>query len=91
VISRDVVIVGVVAAVSLAMGPRTFRPSILGKMATATFIITSIVIMYFNYRRESSILVDLGIWLSLTLTIVSAADYFMKLRALVSEEGAASR
>ena len=90
VISRDVVIVGVVAAVSLAVGPRTFRPSILGKMATATFIITSIVIMYFNYRQESSILVDLGVWLSLTLTIVSAADYFMKLRALVNEEGSSS-
>ena len=31
VISRDVVIVGVVAIVNLAVGPRTFRPSILGK------------------------------------------------------------
>jgi cardiolipin synthase len=90
VISRDVVIVGVVAAVSLAMGPRTFKPSILGKMATATFIVTSIVIMYFNYRRESSLLVDIGIWLSLVLTIASAADYFVKLRKLVNEEASPS-
>src|SRR5690242_21889233 len=35
VISRDVVIVGVVAIVTLAAGPRDFRPSLLGKTATA--------------------------------------------------------
>ena len=85
VISRDVVIVSVVAAVNLAMGPRTFKPSILGKAATATFIVTSIVVMYFNYRRESSLLVDVGVWLSLVLTVASAADYFVKLRRLVNE------
>ena len=85
VISRDVVIVGVVAIVSLAAGPRTFRPSMLGKLATATFIVTSVVIMYFNYRQEQSIVVDIVVWLSLTLTVVSAADYFMRLRKLVNE------
>lgn len=87
VISRDVVIVGVVAIVSLAAGPRTFRPSMLGKLATATFIVTSVVIMYFNYRREQSIVVDIVVWLSLLLTVVSAADYFMRLRQLVNEAG----
>ncbi len=85
VISRDVVIVGVVAIVSLAAGPRTFRPSMLGKLATATFIVTSVVFMYFNYRQEQSIVVDIVVWLSLTLTVVSAADYFMRLRKLVNE------
>jgi cardiolipin synthase len=88
VISRDVVIVGVVAAVSLAVGPRTFRPSLLGKAATATFIVTCIVVMYFNYRRETSILVDIGVWGSLVLTVASAADYFMRLRTLVNLDGA---
>ena len=85
VISRDVVIVGVVAILNLAVGPRTFRPSLLGKATTAVFIVTSVVIIYFNYRRETSILVDLGIWLSLTLTLVSSADYFFKLRRLINE------
>ena len=85
VISRDVVIVGVVAIVTLASGPRTFRPSMLGKLATATFIVTSVVIMYFNYRQEQSVVVDIVVWLSLTLTVVSAADYFMRLRKLVNE------
>ena len=84
VISRDIVIVGVVAIVNLAVGPRTFRPSLLGKAATATFIATSVVVMYFNYREEPSPLIDLGIWLSLALTLASAADYFLRLRKLIN-------
>jgi cardiolipin synthase len=85
VISRDVVILAVVAIVNLAVGPRTFRPSMLGKATTAAFILTSVAIMYFNYRRETSLLVDIGIWASLALTIVSAADYFFRLRRLINE------
>ena len=85
VISRDIVIVGVVAIVNLAIGPRTFRPSMLGKATTAAFIVTSVVIMYFNYLRETSWLVDAGIWVSLGLTLVSSADYFFRLRRLINE------
>ena len=85
VISRDVVIVGVVAIVNLAVGPRTFRPSFLGKATTAAFIATSVVVMFFNYRHEPSIIVDLGIWLSLALTLVSSADYVFRMRRLIGE------
>ena len=85
VISRDVVILAVVAIVNLAVGPRTFRPSMLGKATTAAYILTSVAIMYFNYRRETSLIVDLGIWVSLALTLVSAADYFLRLRRLINE------
>ena len=49
IISRDVGIVLTVAIVSLAIGPRTFMPSLLGKGATALFIVTCVVVMYFNY------------------------------------------
>ena len=85
VISRDVVIVAFVAIVNLAVGPRTFTPSLLGKSATACFILTSVVILYFNYRRETSILIDIGIWTSLALTLLSSADYFFRVRRLVNE------
>ena len=85
VISRDVVIVGFVAVVNLALGPRTFRPSLLGKSATAVFILTCVVIMYFNYRRETSVLIDIGVWTSLVLTVASSADYFVRVRRLVNE------
>jgi len=87
VISRDVVIVGVVAIVNLAVGPRTFRPSIFGKLATATYIVTSVVVMYFNYLGRTSVIVELMVWLSLALTLISSADYFLKMRKLVNEPG----
>ena len=41
--------------------------------------------MFFNYRQEQSIFVDIGIWLSLALTLVSSADYFFRLRKLITE------
>src|SRR6185436_6982361 len=43
IISRDVVIVLTVAIVNLAVGPRTFQPSIYGKIATATYMTTAVV------------------------------------------------
>jgi cardiolipin synthase len=85
VISRDVVIVAVVAIISLAIGPRTFRPSIWGKLATATYIITTVVVMYYNFRQEEAVIVDLFIWAALVVTLISAADYFLKLRRLINE------
>ena len=84
-ISRDVVIVAVVAIVNLAIGPRTFRPSLWGKLATATYIVTIVVVMFFNWQRQQSAIVDALIALSLALTLVSAGDYFFRLRALVNE------
>jgi cardiolipin synthase len=84
VISRDVVIVGVVAIVNLAVGPRTFRPSMLGKLATATFIAANVVIMYFNWRMERSPVVEAMIWLALALTLASSADYFFRVRRLIN-------
>jgi cardiolipin synthase len=85
VISRDVVIVAVVAIISLAIGPRTFRPSIWGKLATATYIITTVVVMYYNFHQEEAVIVDLFIWAALVVTLISAADYFLKLRRLINE------
>ena len=90
VISRDVVIVAVVAIVNLAVGPRTFRPSLLGKLATATFILANVVIMYFNWRMERSVIVEAAIWLALALTLVSSGDYFFRLRKLINVPAASS-
>lgn len=84
-ISRDVVIVGVVAIVNLAIGPRTFRPSFWGKLATATYIAVSIVFLYFNWRRQRSWLVDVAVSAALTMTLVSSADYFVRMRRLINE------
>ena len=85
IISRDIVIVGVVAVVNLAIGHRTFRPSIWGKLATATYIVTSVGFMYFNYLKTTSVLIDVMVWASLTMTLVSSGDYFLKMRRLINE------
>jgi cardiolipin synthase (CMP-forming) len=84
-ISRDIVIVGVVAIVNLAVGPRTFRPSFLGKAATATYIVVSVVFLYFNWREERSWIVDAAVYAALALTLVSSADYFIRMRKLINE------
>lgn len=75
VISRDVAIVLTVAVVNLAVGPRTFRPSIFGKIATATFVLTGVVTLYFNYLGRPSSVVTACIYGSLAITLISAADY----------------
>jgi cardiolipin synthase len=78
VISRDVAIVLTVAVVNLAIGPRTFRPSIFGKIATATFILTGVMALYFNYLERSSPLVTWFVYASLVITFVSAGHYLVQ-------------
>ena len=85
VISRDVGIVLTVAIVSLAMGPRTFRPSLLGKASTAFFILTCVVVMYFNYLGTSSRVVDAFIWGSLALTLASGIDYVFRVARIINQ------
>ena len=75
VISRDVAIVLTVAVVNLAVGPRTFRPSIFGKIATATYVVTGVGALYFNYLGRPSPLVTALVYASLVITIISAAHY----------------
>ena len=79
VISRVVAIVLTVAIVNLAVGPRTFRPSVLGKLATATFIVTGVAALYFNYLGRSSAVVTACIYASLAVTVASAADYLRQM------------
>jgi cardiolipin synthase len=78
VISRDIAIVLTVAVINLAVGPRTFRPSIFGKIATATYIVTGVVTLFFNYLGVISPLVTTFIYASLAITVVSAFHYMLK-------------
>jgi cardiolipin synthase len=79
VISRDVGIVLTVTVVNLAIARRTFRPSIFGKAATAIYIVTGVVTLYFNYRREPSLLVTICVYVALAITVVSALDYLRRM------------
>jgi cardiolipin synthase len=75
VISRDIAIVLTVAVVNLAVGPKTFRPSIYGKVATATFVTTGVAALYFNYLDRVSPVVQVLVYASLAITLISAGHY----------------
>jgi len=85
VISRDVAIVVTVAIVSLTLGPRTFPPSIYGKFATALYIVTIAVVLLFNYLQRQSVLVDVSVWTSLAITLLSGFHYTVHLRRTLNE------
>jgi cardiolipin synthase len=78
VISRDVAIVATVAVVNLAVGPRTFRPSIYGKTATALFIVTGVAALYFNYLGTTAPVVRTLIYTSTAVTLISAGHYAVR-------------
>ena len=78
VISRDIAIVATVAVVNLAIGPRTFPPSIFGKIATATYVLTGVVTLYFNYLEVRTPVVTAFVYASLAITVVSAFHYGMR-------------
>jgi cardiolipin synthase len=84
IISRDVVIVATVAIVNLAIGPRTFRPSVWGKIATGTYICTAVAAMLFNYLGHHSAVVDVGVWASLGITLISAFHYIWHARGIIN-------
>jgi cardiolipin synthase len=75
VLSRDIGIVATVAIVNLAVGRRTFRPSLFGKAATATFLVTVVATLWTNYVGVPSLVVPLFAWLSVALTVISALHY----------------
>ena len=83
IISRDIVIILTVLIVNLAIGPRTFRPSIFGKIATAIYIVTAVAAMLFNYLGVHSVVVDIGVWLSLAITIISSLHYIWHARRII--------
>jgi cardiolipin synthase len=85
IIFRDAGIVLTVAIVSLAVGPRSFKPSFLGKAATALFIVTCVVVMYFNYLGRTSPLVDVFIWVSLAITLASMIDYVFRIAKIINQ------
>ena len=85
VLSRDVGILLTVAIINLAVGPRTFRPSPLGKLATAVFVVSCVVVMFFNYLGRTSMWVEVAIWISLGITLASWVDYVWRLARIINK------
>jgi cardiolipin synthase (CMP-forming) len=86
IISRDVGIVLTVAIVNLVVGHRTFPPSMYGKIATGVYVVTVVMVMYFNYLRRDSVLVDVGIYLCLAITLVSGLHYITHARRIINQQ-----
>ncbi len=85
IISRDIVIVLTVTIVNLAIGPRTFRPSVFGKTATGTYILTAAFAMLFNYLGYHSLVVDVLVYASLVITLVSSLHYIQHAARIIEE------
>ncbi len=79
VLSRDIAIILTVAVFNLAVARRTFRPSPLGKVATATYVVTGVVTLYANYNATALRLVDVCVYLTLAITLVSAIEYLYRM------------
>ncbi len=85
VISRDVVIVLTVAIVNLAVGRRTFRPSLYGKLATGIYIVTCVAVLYFNYLQRPSVFVNLCVYAAAAITLISSLHYAVHVARVVNE------
>lgn len=77
VFSRDLGIVLTVSIVNLALGPRTFYPSIWGKLATATFAATGVVTLLFNWLALPSPIPGIFFIASAAITVFSALHYLL--------------
>jgi cardiolipin synthase len=87
VISRDIGIVLTVAIFNLAVARRTFRPSLLGKVATATFMVTGVVTLYANYDTRALPLVDISVYLTLAITLLSGGEYLYRMTRRMHDAG----
>jgi cardiolipin synthase len=85
ILSRDIAIVLTVAIVNLAIGPRTFKPSQLGKVATATYIVTALVFMVANYLQVRTPLVAVCVYASAAITIASGLHYITYVARIANE------
>jgi cardiolipin synthase len=85
IITRDLLIVLTVAVINLAIGRREFKPSIYGKIATATYIMTCVVIMYFNYLHQTSAIVTFGIYASAAITLISGFHYVFNITKIINQ------
>jgi cardiolipin synthase len=85
IITRDLLIVLTVAVINLAIGRREFKPSIYGKVATATYILTCVVIMYFNYLERTSPIVTFGIYASAAITLISGFHYVFNITKIINQ------
>ena len=90
VLSRDIAIVLTVAIVNLAVSRRTFRPSLFGKIATVVYVVTGVVTLYANHYGARLAIVDWCVYSALAITLVSGAEYVVRMSRGLPEAHAES-
>jgi cardiolipin synthase len=88
IISRDVVIVLTVIIVNLAIGRRTFPPSMLGKTATAVYILTCLLFLVANFLGRPSGTRAM-VYLATVITFMSAMHYIRHAGRIINSPGPA--
>lgn len=61
--------------VNLAIGRKTFVPSLLGKTATVVYIVTCVIVLSANYLGRGDAFVSSAVLLSGAITVLSALHY----------------
>jgi cardiolipin synthase len=84
-ISRDVFIVAIVAIMYLAYGRTAFPPSFWGKMTTLSETVTVSFFLLFNYLHRDNLFLDMLVWLTLSLTLISGFHYLALIIKSVSD------
>jgi phosphatidylglycerophosphate synthase len=74
-LSRDAIIILSVAVVNLAYGRRIFYPSLLGKLTTASQLVTVAAVLLLNAGRWTFEPVRWVFSITVTLTVTSALHY----------------
>jgi hypothetical protein len=64
-----------VAVVNLAIGRRTFVPSLLGKTATGVYIATCMAVLIANYLGGGDAIVQAFVLVTAAITVLSALHY----------------
>jgi cardiolipin synthase (CMP-forming) len=85
VISRDLAIVLTVAVVNLAIGRRTFTPSLLGKTATALYIATCLAVLIANYLGGGDAFVRMFVLATAAITVLSALHYLGRAARVINQ------
>lgn len=90
-ISRDVFIVMIALLIHLTSGLGSFPPTMLGKLTTATQIITVGTVLLLNaLGKPAPILVQGLVWLTLAMTLSSGLHYIYHAARLADGSGSAT-
>jgi cardiolipin synthase len=91
VIARDVVIVVVAIALSLATGAKSFPPAPIGKVTTATQIVTVLLVLLSAVgpdRPSLELATAFAVYLTAALTVVSGLTYIVRANRMADHRAA---